>query len=68
MVNVLLGYNVCMPFDKTFFRFVLGFAFILSLSFSVLFFTGMYANNSASALDAVNDYNSSDFSDSYNPF
>ena len=30
------------PFDQTFFRFVLGFTFILSLSFSVLYFAGRY--------------------------
>ena len=49
-----------MPFDKTFFRFVLGFALILSLSFSILFFTGKYAENNASALDAFNTTDSLD--------
>jgi hypothetical protein len=30
------------PFDRTFFRFILGFTFILSLSFSVLYFADRY--------------------------
>ena len=33
------------PFDQTFFRFVLGFAFIMSLSFSVLYFAERYQNH-----------------------
>ena len=30
------------PFDKTFFKLVLGFTIILTLSFAVLFFVGKY--------------------------
>jgi hypothetical protein len=30
------------PFDKNFFRFLLGFTCILVFSFSVLYFTGIY--------------------------
>lgn len=33
------------PFDRTFFRFVLGFAFMLSLSFAILYFVGQYSSN-----------------------
>lgn len=31
------------PFDKNFFRFLLGFSFILVASFAVLFFAGRYS-------------------------
>lgn len=30
------------PFDATFFKFLLGFTVILSMSFAVLFFVGKY--------------------------
>ncbi|HEY9583418.1 MAG TPA: hypothetical protein VJI66_00420 [Candidatus Paceibacterota bacterium] len=30
------------PFDQTFFKFLLGFSFILSLTFATLFFVGQY--------------------------
>lgn len=30
------------PFDQTFFRFLLGFSFILATSFTIIFFTGKY--------------------------
>jgi hypothetical protein len=30
------------PFDKTFFRFLLGFTFILTASFGVMYFVGVY--------------------------
>ena len=30
------------PFDRTFFRFLLGFCFMLSLSFAVFYFVGKY--------------------------
>ena len=30
------------PFDKTFFKFLIGFACILILSFAVLYFVGRY--------------------------
>ena len=42
------------PFDKTFFRFILGFAFILSLSFGVLFFAGRYQSSLATNATADN--------------
>ncbi|MEK7463644.1 MAG: hypothetical protein AAB610_00785 [Patescibacteria group bacterium] len=31
------------PFDQTFFKFLLGFSFILTASFAVLFFVGRYS-------------------------
>lgn len=34
------------PFDKTFFKFLLGFILILLFSFSIFFFTGQNADNS----------------------
>ena len=33
------------PFDRTFFRFMFGFVFILSLSFAVLYFVGKYSSD-----------------------
>lgn len=33
------------PFDKTFFRFVLGFSLILSMSFAILFFVNRYESS-----------------------
>ncbi len=30
------------PFDKNFFHFLVGFLLILSFSFTILFFTGVY--------------------------
>ena len=33
------------PFDETFFKFLLGFSFILSASFAVLFFVGIYSTS-----------------------
>lgn len=33
------------PFDKAFFRFLLGFSLILSASFAVLFFVGRYSTS-----------------------
>lgn len=32
------------PFDETFFKFLLGFSFILTASFVVLFFVGQYSS------------------------
>ncbi len=32
------------PFDKTFFRFLLGFSLMLSMSFAVIFLTGKYSH------------------------
>jgi hypothetical protein len=39
-------YNMCMknPFDETFFKFLLGFSFILTASFTILFFVGKYSS------------------------
>jgi hypothetical protein len=34
------------PFDKTFFKFLLGFILILLFSFSIFFFTGQNVDNS----------------------
>jgi hypothetical protein len=31
------------PFDRTFFRFLLGFTFILVMSFGVMYFAELYA-------------------------
>jgi hypothetical protein len=31
------------PFDRTFFRFLFGFAFILLVSFAILYFVGHYS-------------------------
>lgn len=31
------------PFDKTFFRLVLGFTFMLSISFSIMYFVNKYS-------------------------
>jgi hypothetical protein len=35
------------PFDKTFFRLLLGFTFMLSLGFAVLFILGEYSGDNA---------------------
>jgi hypothetical protein len=41
------------PFDRTFFRFVLGFTLILVISFAILFFVGEYTSDLDKKSDAV---------------
>ncbi len=47
------------PFDRTFFRLILGFTFILSLSFSIMYFVNKYSsvfdNKQATALKNDSD-------------
>ncbi len=33
------------PFDKAFFKFLLGFSFILAASFALMFFVGQYSSD-----------------------
>ncbi len=33
------------PFDKAFFRFLLGFSFILATSFALMFFVGQFSKD-----------------------
>jgi hypothetical protein len=33
------------PFDRTFFRLMLGFVFMLSMSFAILYFVGKYSED-----------------------
>ena len=40
------------PFDASFFKFMLGFSFILFLSFTVLFFVNKYSGNFDDAIIA----------------
>jgi preprotein translocase subunit SecG len=41
------------PFDQTFFKFLLGFTIILSVSFFVLYFVGKYMNEEKTASATV---------------
>ena len=41
------------PFDRTFFRFVIGFTLILAISFAVLFFVGEYSSDLDQRGDAI---------------
>lgn len=41
------------PFDRTFFKFLIGFALILGVSFAILYFVGRYSKDIDGAAAAV---------------
>jgi hypothetical protein len=55
-VLVKACYNICNmvnPFDRTFFRFLLGFTLILVVSFAILFFVEQYSSEIDQRSDAI---------------
>lgn len=44
------------PFDQTFFKFLLGFSFILLASFAIMFFIGKYSYDMATEEEALSIY------------
>ncbi len=44
VIIMVIDIHMHNPFDQTFFKFLLGFSFILVVSFALLFFVGKYAS------------------------
>ncbi len=44
------------PFDQTFFKFLLGFSFILLSSFAIMFFVGKYSSSMTTEEEALSIY------------